>query len=125
MYINKSLKILNSREKKEINDRVKSQWGAEFSKEYAFLINTKKRVYLVNHEIDQLDFSRIKIDKLGLYVCHVSEKGVRLTIEGSQIIGPKATQNIVEISDKDLESWFKGEDLKKLPEKNENNFVIL
>jgi NOL1/NOP2/fmu family ribosome biogenesis protein len=47
-----------------------------------------------------------------MYFCEIDNLGMRLSIEGSQIIGPKATKNILEINDEQTKQWFKGEDLE-------------
>ena len=47
---------------------------------------------------------------MGLYFLNVS-KGLRLSIEGSQIIGKKATKNIHELGDNEIREWLKGYDL--------------
>jgi NOL1/NOP2/fmu family ribosome biogenesis protein len=107
-----NLTILNSKEKKNINDQIKNQWGAEFDRSYVFIISNKDRMYIANPEIAQLDFNKIKIDKVGLYVCNVGENGIRLTIEGAQILGPVATKNIFELSPELIDSWFGGADLQ-------------
>ena len=59
-----------------------------------------------------------------MYFCEIDNKGIRLSIEGSQIIGPKATKNIVELSEEETRKWFKGEDIEKECN-NCNDFVIL
>jgi len=59
-----------------------------------------------------------------MYFCEVDNIGIRLSIEGTQIVGPKAGKNIVELDEEDTRKWFKGEDIEKECE-NCNGFVIL
>jgi NOL1/NOP2/fmu family ribosome biogenesis protein len=59
-----------------------------------------------------------------MYFCEIDRQGIRLSIEGSQIVGPKAVQNVVEISEEEAKRWLKGEDLEKEC-KDCNGFVIL
>ena len=65
----------------------------------------------------------ININKLGLYFGKIEHNEIRLSIEGSQIVGEKATKNILEISKEDSREWLRGFDL----ETNENlsGFVII
>ncbi|MFC1742073.1 hypothetical protein ACFL3V_06055 [Nanoarchaeota archaeon] len=119
----RSLKILNSREKKEINQKIKEQWGCEFDKELVFLVNNKNRMYIADRDIGNIDFSNLKIDNMGLYACNL-DKGARLTIEGSQMLGPKANKNIVEISDEEVRLWFRGHDLDRKAEDCEGYVII-
>jgi len=106
------LKILNSKETKEILKLIEEQWGAKLKLDHAFLKNNKNRVFIVNKDISKIDYSKLRINSTGLYFCEIDKIGIRLSIEGSQIVGPKATKNIADISDDQVKKWFKGEDLE-------------
>ncbi|MBI4140217.1 hypothetical protein HY485_00100, partial [Candidatus Woesearchaeota archaeon] len=73
--------------------------------------------------VDQIDFSKLRINSIGLYFAEFRNNELRLSIEGSQIIGPKATKNVVELNNDELKQWLRGEDLEK--ECDENGFVII
>src|SRR3989338_9709821 len=102
------LKILNSKEIKEILKLIESHWGAKLKLEYAFLRNPKNRIFIVNKDIGKINFSQLRINSIGLYFCEIDKLGIRLSIEGSQIVGPKAVKNIVEINEEQTKQWFKG-----------------
>ena len=106
------LKIMNSKEIKEIYKLIENQWGAKIKLDYAFLKNSKDRIFIVNKELSKLDLSKLRINSAGLYFCEIDDKGIRLSIEGSQIIGSKAIKNIVEITNDQAKQWLKGEDLE-------------
>ena len=106
------LKILNSKEVKEIYRLIEKQWGAELKLDYAFLKNSKNRVFIVNKDISKIDFSKLRINSAGMYFCEIDDRGIRLSIEGSQIVGPKAAKNIVEITEEQAKRWLMGEDLE-------------
>src|SRR3989344_819831 len=78
------LKILNSKEIKEIYGLIESQWGSKVKLDYGFLKNQKNRIFVI-----------------------------RMSIEGSQIVGPKAEKNVVELDEEETKKWFKGEDIEK------------
>jgi len=117
------LKILNSKEIKEILRLIENQWGAKPMLDYGFLKNNKNRVFMVSRDISKIDTSKLRINSVGMYFCEVNN-GVRLSIEGSQIIGPKATKNTVNLDEQEAKNWFKGEDLEKEC-KDCSGFVIL
>ncbi len=117
------LKIMNSKEIKEIYKLIGEQWGAKIKLDLAFLKNNKNRIFIVNKELSQLDLSKLRINSAGLYFCEIDEKGIRLSIEGSQIIGNKTVKNIMEISSDQARQWLKGEDLEI--EGDYKDFVIL
>ena len=116
------LKILNKKEIKRILSMLEKQWGFKGELDYAFLQSEKYKIYLANKEIFNLDLSKIKVNSFGIYFADV-RAGIRLSIEGSQIVGKKATKNIVELNDKEAKDWMSGIDIDK--ETDTEAFVIL
>ena len=104
------LKPISSRDKKNLFELLKNQFGFSGKLDYNFFTNDKKRIFLFNKNLE-INFSKIRINSLGLYFAN-TEKEIRLTIEGSQIIGPYSKKNILKLNDKDLESWIYGNDIK-------------
>lgn len=123
MDIKNKLKFLNSKEIKEILKLIKEQWDVELKLDYTFLKNNKNRIFIVNRDISKIDLSKLRINSVGMYFCEIDKHGIRLSIEGSQIIGKKAVKNVVEINEEQTRQWFKGEDLEI--EGNYSGFVIL
>jgi NOL1/NOP2/fmu family ribosome biogenesis protein len=117
-------KFLNNKESKDILKQVEAQWGAKLSLEFTFLKNNKNRIFMVSDEIKNIDLEKLRINSIGLYFCEIG-KDIRLTIEGSQLIGPKATKNILEISDEQVKQWLRGEDLDLDSIQELSGFVIL
>ena len=125
------LKILNSREIKEICRAIEKQWGAKIKMDYGFLRNNKNRVFIINRDISKIDFSRLRLNSIGMYFCEIDDRGIRLSIEGSQVVGNHAKKNVVEIDKEETKRWFKGEDLEKechdckgfVILKNQNDFL--
>ena len=118
------LKILNSKEIKRIFELIEGQWGAKLSLDYGFLKNPKNRIFIVSKDISKIDMSKLRLNSVGMYFCEIDNTGIRLSIEGSQIIGPKAARNIVELNEEETKKWFKGDDLEKEC-KDCNGFIIL
>ena len=117
------LKILNNKEIKEILRLLYNQFGFIDKLDYVFLMNQRNKIYLVNRDIERLDIDNLRIDALGLYFGEINHGSLRLSIEGSQIIGGRAKKNIVELSKEDAESWSMGNDIDK--EFNVHGFIIL
>jgi len=118
------LKILNSREIKDIYNMIENQWGAKIKQDYGFLRNNKNRIFVISKDISKINFSKLRLNSVGMYLCETDNKGIRLSIEGSQIVGQYAKKNIVDISEEETRNWFKGENLEKEC-KNCSGFVIL
>ncbi len=119
-----TLKILNTREIKDIKARIKSQWDADFVTDYAFLRSIKDKLFIVNRDIGDFDFSKLNIKGVGLYFGEFKVSEIRLSIEGSGIVGPLAKKNIIDIDEKNLEIWMKGEDIA-VENKDITGFVII
>ena len=107
------LKALNGKEIKKVLAMVEEQWGAKLKLDYAFLQSAKNRIFLINREISRIDISKLRINAMGMYFCEIADKGIRLSIEGSQIVGPSASKNVLVLNDHEAKLWLKGEDLEK------------
>jgi len=101
---------LSKREVRKIHEMIKEQWGAEIKLDFVFLQNTKGKIYIVNRAVFDFDPTKLRIDSMGMYFGKIEKDGLRLSIEGSQIVGPKAKKNVIEIQDKKL--WLKASDIK-------------
>jgi hypothetical protein len=80
-------KVLSRKEIKNIRKIIKSQWDADIKLDYAFFISDKDRIYLINKEISNFELSSLRINSVGLYFGEYTKGILRLSIEGSQIIG--------------------------------------
>lgn len=117
------LKILNKKKIKEITSVIKKQWGADFNSDLVFLMNDKRKIFLVNKEVFNLPLEKLKINSIGLYFGELKNNDLRLSIEGSQMIGIKAKKDVVELNKKQAMQWLKGQDIEI--KGNYSGFVIL
>ena len=118
------LKVLNNKEIKEVLKLIEGQWGAKVKLDYGFLRNNKGRVFVVSKDIAKINTSKLRLNSAGMYFCEIDSKGIRLSIEGSQIIGANASKNVVELNEGEARKWFKGEDLEKNCEKCSGFLII-
>ncbi len=108
----KNLAILNSKEIKKINNLIKDQFGVLFDfSYYTVLLSPKKKIYIVNKDVFDLDLKKIRVNSMGLYFANVKNNEIRLSIEGSQLVGPIANESIIELTDEEMEQWIQGIDL--------------
>lgn len=115
-------KILNKKETRKILELIKKQWGADFITDKIFIKNNDD-ILLANKEIFSLSFGNINVNSLGLYFGELIDNKLRLSIEGSQLIGPLAKTNIVEINEAELKQWLNGENIDK--QIDANSYVII
>ncbi len=111
----KNLQILNSKQLKQIKQLLKSQFDADFDfSQYAVLKSPKDKIYIVQKDIFtklNQDLTKLRINSIGMYFAHIKNNELRLSIEGSQLVGPIAKKNIVELRNDELEQWIQGIDL--------------
>lgn len=106
------LEILNSKKVKEIHEKLKKQFGFDKKLDYAFLKSNKGKIYIVTKDIANVDYENLRIDSMGNYFAAEEKNEIRLSIEGSQVIGPDAKENVLELNREQFVQWFKGEDLE-------------
>ena len=65
---------------------------------------------------------------IGLYLGKIKRnEKIQLSIEGSQIVGPKAKKNIATLNDKNIKKWMEGMTIEEFDCNNceERNFVLI
>lgn len=120
-----NLKILNNKEIKKIKILLKEQYGFEEKLDYVFLQNEKDKIYITNKDISKVNLDNIKINTIGLYFGQLKEGKLRLSIDGSQLIGKYCKKNVAEIDNKKAIDWLKGQDINFDNSFESNIFIIL
>ena len=120
---NMKFRPLKSKQVKELKEMMIWQWGAAIEGPYYFLKSEKDKIYLVDNSVGKINLDSLQVNSIGLYIAEVSNDEIRLSIEGSWLLGPAATKNVVEISEKEAVFWLKGHDVEKIVDAN--GFVIL
>lgn len=111
----RSGKILSSREKRNLSALLKTQWAITVPKEMreqAWLQNNQDRIFLCTREIGALPLEQLRIDRLGIYIAKLHRGELRLSVEGSQLLGPLANKNIVKLDDSEAHLWLQGEPIE-------------
>lgn len=109
-------KILNSRETKELVGAIREQWGSDLSgflSGYGLLEGKDGDIFIISRAIEQLDLESLNVESLGLYFGQMRNGELRLSIEGSQVVGKAATKNIIGVDDGEFRQWLSGSDLEK------------
>jgi NOL1/NOP2/fmu family ribosome biogenesis protein len=121
--LKESLRILPSKEVKFFRKYIKEQWGADFKEDLAFLMSAKDRIYVANKDVGKIDLSKLRINTIGFYFGEYRKEKLRLSIEGSQLIGPLAKKNVVELKDDQVLPWLRGENV--FFDGNGEDFVLI
>lgn len=114
------MQILNKKQIKRLLNTLKSQFGASPDLDYIFLKSPKDKIFIVSKDLAKLKINFKKLNSIGLYFAKIERDGIRLSIEGSQIIGKKADKNILEL--KDPTSWLQGKDISN---KNLKGYILI
>ncbi len=106
-------KFLNKKGIKPILQQLKEQFCFTDELPYVFFKNNKHRVLIINKELSQIDMTKLRINSLGMYFAEIMESHeVRLSIEASQIVGPFAKKNVVEVDFETAKKWMYGQDIE-------------
>ncbi len=114
------LKVLNSREKKALYKQLEEQFGVTEKLPYLFLENTKDKIFLLSPDFANLNVNNLNVNNKGLYFAKKERDGLRLSIEGAQLIKPK--KNIISLNDKESHLWMMGKDV---PMEGHKGYVIV
>jgi len=119
------IKFLNSRDAKVIVKKLNEQFDADFKFEDFVAKSTKDKFYIISRDLEKIDFKKYNIEQYGMYFCHENfkNKEIRLSIEGAQIIGPKAKKNVVDIDKGITKLWIAGQDIP-YPGKEEGIVIV-
>ncbi len=104
-----NLKILNSKEVKRIVRELDEIYGSDLKKDCVFFQNNDGKIFILSKKFGELDEKALRINNLGMYLGKFEKDGIRLSIEGAQLIDAK--KNIFELNDASVHSWICGEDL--------------
>ena len=114
--------ILDKKEHARIVSLLNEQFGFSSLGDFILIRSGKERLWLTNRDVLETDFSRMRVETIGLYFGTTEKDGIRLSIEGSQIVGKQASRNVIDIDEKQLFMWLRGFDLD-IP--CESDYVLL
>ena len=119
-------KILNKKEKEKLLRGISAQYNTKPLSDllsYGFLKDKDNKIYLLSKDVP-LEILKLS-PRVGLYFCKLEKDGIRLSIEGSQLLKKFLTKSskMLTLNQKQLELWFKGEDINI--EKNLYGWFIL
>ena len=102
---------------KEFDRLIEEQWNSGFRlRDYGVMFNEKKRkLYIVSKDVEMIvGFEgELRIDSVGLYFGELMKEGLlRLSIEGSQLVGRDAKKNVVDFDEEQIRKWINGQDVE-------------
>ncbi len=118
------LRFLERKEVKDVKNKLKEQFGFEEELNYYFLQNEKGKLFVTSRKISDVELEGLRINTIGMYFGQLKdgrtklgrtneENKLRLSIEGTQLIGKDCKKNVVELNDSEIKEWMCGEEVRK------------
>jgi len=126
------IKILSEKEKQKIENQLNEQFGIS---EIPGIIVKRgaERLFLFSGDYSENEIINLErtvpIERVGVYLAkiildkHTRIEKIRLSIEGTQILGNQVKKNLFEIPDNLVEQWMKGEEL--LIKTGKRDFLVM
>ena len=120
-----SLTPLASKDLKEFYKLLEKQYGFTEKLDFLWFRNEKQKIFIMSRDLVRVNFENVRINSLGLYFAQLKDGTLRLSVEGSRIVGPKSSR-VIDLNASQITAWIKGEDVELLPEQvNEDAFFIV
>lgn len=124
------MNIIYKGEKKHILEQLEQQYGiTKIPHLFLRFGKDKIRGYTGALSMDEINLfeEKIRIELLGIYLFNKHPDGMRLSLDAIHIFKDQITKNIIELTDKQAEEWFRGEDLLLTEEfkKQEKTYKVL
>jgi len=109
-----NLKILNAKEKAELVRKLRLQFGIK-KIPGTIIMRGKERIFLFTGNLGNSELKRLEkttfIERAGVYLGKEEEYGIRLSIEGSQILKNDISKNVVELNEDEARTWMQGHEV--------------
>ena len=120
------LKILNKHEKAGIEKNLNEQFGV-VSIPGILAIRGEERLFLFTGSFSEKEIKNLEkcsfIERIGIYFAKIQGDGIRISIEGSQILKDQIKKNIFPLDSVQAEDWMKGREL--LIKTGKRGFLIM
>ena len=114
------LHFYNAKEKKELFHQLKEQFGMTTELDVLFFENSQSKIFVLSKDYAKTNLQGLRINNSGMYFAKKEREGLRLSIEGAQLI--HGTKHILSLDKKQTELWMQGGDI---PLEGNAGFVLL
>jgi NOL1/NOP2/fmu family ribosome biogenesis protein len=118
------MKALNSKERKELLSKLAEHYGFTGELDYIIFEAGEKKYFVATRDVERFLGEKLRIERIGIYVFQIAHGELRLSIEGSQLVGPLATKHVIELARQQRDEWMLGKDVV-LPGEYEQAFHIV
>jgi NOL1/NOP2/fmu family ribosome biogenesis protein len=108
------MKFLNSKELKHLRGLLEKCYGAGEKLDYVFMLSENGGIYFASDSIKLAPRAQLHIHSVGIYFGELKNEEVRLSIEGSQAVGPIAGKNVLAVDSRVAKMWMYGMDIPSI-----------
>ncbi len=123
------MKFCSDEEKRETESIIARNYGCKFDLGQFCVFKTERgdKVWLCSKKILELDLGGLHINSLGMYLGKLKGGRINLSIEGSQMVGGRATKNVVIVDDAGARKFIQGFDADAMEKAGceDGNFVLV
>ncbi len=111
-----NLKLIDGKERELIIKKLDEQFGIK-KIPGMILMRGHERIFLFQGNFDEEKIRALEeisfVERTGVYLGKIEEYGIRLSIEGSQILKDEIKKNVVELNKDEMEMWMMGHEVLK------------
>ncbi len=107
-----AIHAINSKQRKEVTTVILDAYGAILPKDNVLFLLGEDKYYLGNREVEPFLATKLRIERIGVYIGQFQHGEFRLSIEGSQIIGALASKGIITLTSPQRNDWLLGKDVQ-------------
>ncbi|MFT4309358.1 MAG: hypothetical protein ACMXYL_02645 [Candidatus Woesearchaeota archaeon] len=118
--------FLTRKEMRNINSMLLEDYGCSFDlDEYYYMKTVKGDLYIISKDIQKIAYEDIIEVSAGLYVAEIRNRP-RLSLEGTQLLGDKATKNFIVLTDEEWIMWIERNDIisDRFNEMNDRMYIV-
>lgn len=119
-----SLEPLNGKELKHLHRKIIEEYDYTGDFSYTVFRTNEEKLYIANRDVEQFLDKKLRIERVGIYFGQEAHGELRLSIEGSQLIGPAAKKHVLELTTEQRDEWMMGKDVI-LTQEHEQAFYIV
>jgi len=109
-----SIKILNQKEKKEVELALKENFGIE-KIDGELIKKGEEKIFLFQGDLTSKELREIEeitpIEVIGVYFAKEERGEIRLSIEGTHLLKDQIKKNIFELNEEQKNDWIRGREL--------------
>jgi len=106
-----AIHAINSKQRKEVAAVVLDTYGAVLPRDNVLFLLGEDKYSLGTRDVEPFLSLGLRIERIGVYIGQFQHGEFRVSIEGSQILGPLATRGVMVLSTTQRSEWLLGKDV--------------